>query len=436
MSVDGALLKFADFWGKWCDDLKRSIHLVRSSVLERSEGRRLSVLDKALDISLQGMRERMQKFAAGLYLPTLMIYSIGVLLPLVLVAVLPVLSAIGICASSWQVFIIYCVALPIAVWGLSRWALSKRPAAFPPPEVPNNANRIRAGALAAAVGLVAAFPAIARALGLQVPLTICSFSILWSVTLGIVIYLHLTTAKAYELRTSVKQMEDEFCDSLVQLGNQITEGRPAEGALERVATTMRGTQIAKVFFRASDNIKLGGIGLRAALFDDEQGALKNVYSKTIHDTLRMLIDIVERSTKAAGDAVLRMADHLKGLKEVEADIRKSLGEVVTSMRSVALFFAPLIAAVTSRLQGVISSNPGTASFLNAGASPSPDAFLLALGLYVMALVVILISYATEIELGDDQLSKRIMIARGLPMAVAVFTISAIVSGQFLAALIG
>jgi len=152
--------------------------------------------------------------------------------------------------------------------------------------------------------------------------------------------------------------------------------------------------------------------------------------------LRMLIDIVERSTKAAGDAVLRMADHLKGLKEVEADIRKSLGEVVTSMRSVALFFAPLIAAVTSRLQGVISSNPGTASFLNAGASPSPDAFLLALGLYVMALVVILISYATEIELGDDQLSKRIMIARGLPMAVAVFTISAIVSGQFLAALIG
>jgi len=231
-------------------------------------------------------------------------------------------------------------------------------------------------------------------------------------------------------------MEDEFCDSLVQLGNQITEGRPAEGALERVAITMRGTQIAKVFLRASDNIKLGGMGLRAALFDDEQGALKNVYSKTIHDTLRMLIDIVGRSTKAAGDAVLRMADHLKGLKQVEADIRKSLGEIVTSMRSVALFFAPLITAVTSRLQEVLSSNPDTTSFLNAGASPSPDAFLLALGLYVMALVVILMSYATEIELGNDHISKRIMIARGLPLAVAVFTISAIASGQLLAAIIG
>lgn len=436
VSVDEALLKFADFWGKWCDDLKRSIHLIRSSVLERSEGRRLSVLDKALDISLQGMRERMQKFAAGLYLPTIMIYSIGVLLPLVLVAVLPVLSVIGICASTWQIFIIYCVALPIAVWGLSRWALAKRPAAFLPPEVPNDANRIRAAALAGVIGLVAACPAIARALGLGIPITICSFSILWSMTLGIAVYLHLTTAKAYELRASTKQMEGEFCDSLVQLGNQITGGRPAEGAFERVAITMRGAPIANVFLRASNNIKLGGMGLRAALFDAEQGALKHVYSKTIHDTLRMLVDIVERSTKAAGDAALRMADHLKELKQVEADIRKSLGEVVTSMRSVALFFAPLIAAVTSRLQGVLSSNSDTASFLNAGASPSPDAFLLALGLCVMALVVILMSYAAEIELGNDQLSKRIMIAQGLPMAVAVFTISALVSGQLLTALIG
>ena len=436
MSVDEALLKFADSWGKWCDDLKRSLHLIRSSVLERSEARRLSVLDKALDISLQGMRERMQGFAAGLYLPTLIIYSIGVLLPLVLVAVLPVLSTIGICASTWHIFIIYCVALPLAVWGLSRWALAKRPAAFLPPEVPNEANRARAAVLAGLIGLAATSPAIVRTLGPKVPDTICSLSILWSITLSITTYLHLTTVRAYEIRTRVKQMEDEFCDSLVQLGNQITEGRPAEGAFERVAVAMRGTPIADVFLRASNNIKLGGMGLRAALFDFEQGALKHVYSRTIHDTLRMLVDIVERSTKAAGDAILRMSDHLNGLKQVEADIRKSLGEVVTSMRSVALFFAPLIAATTSRLQGVLSSKPGAVPFLNVGASPSPDAFLLALGLYVVALVVILISYSAEIEFGDDRLSKRIMIARGLPMAVAVFTISTIVSGQLLAALIG
>jgi Flp pilus assembly protein TadB len=436
VSVDEALLKFADFWGKWCDDLKRAIHLIRSSVLERSEARRLSVLDKALDISLQGMRERMQTFAAGLYLPTLMIYSIGVLLPLVLVAVLPVLSAIGICASTWQVFFIYCVGLPIAVWGLSRWALAKRPAAFPPPHVPNEANCVRAAVIAVLAGFAGASPALISLLGPKVPGTICSLSILWGITLSIVTYLHLTTIEAYELRTSIKRMEDEFHDSLVQLGNQITDGRPAESAFERVAIAMRGTLIADVFLRASNNIKLGFMGLRAALFDPEEGALKNVYSRPIHDTLRMLVDLIERSTKAAGDAVILISDHLNGLKQVEADIRKSLGEVVTSMRSVALFFAPLIAAVTSRLQGVLSSKPGTVPFLSSSASLPPDAFLLALGLYVVALVVILISYAAEIELGDDRLSKRVMIARGLPVAVAVFTTSVLVSQQLFSSIIG
>jgi hypothetical protein len=435
-SVDEALLKFADFWGKWYDDLKRSLHLIRSSVLERSEARRLNVLDMSLDISLQGMRERMQGFAAGLHLPTLLIYSIGVLLPLVLVAVLPVLSAIGICASTWHVFIIYCVILPASVWGLSRWALAKRPAAFLPIEVPNEANRIRAATSAVAIGLAAASPAIIRAFGPKVPEIICSFSILWGITLSMVAYLYLTTTRAYELRTSIKQIEDEFCDSLVQLGNQITEGCPAERAFERVAISLQGTKIADVFLRASNNIKIGGMGLRAALFDAEEGALKHVHSRTIHDSLRMLVDIVERSTKAAGDAILRISNHLNGLKQVEADIRKSLGEVVTSMRSVALFFAPLIAAATSSLQGALSSKSSVVPFLNAGASPSPPVFLLAVGLYVITLVLTLISYATEIEFGDDRLLKRVMIARGLPVAVAVFTTSAFMSGLLLAAIIG
>jgi hypothetical protein len=435
-SVDDALLKFMDFWGRWCDDLKRAIHLIRGSVLERSEERRLGVLDKALEVSLQGTRERMQKFADGLYLPTFLIYSLGVLLPLVLVAVLPVLSAIGICASTWQVFFIYCIGLPITVWGLSRWALAKRPAAFPPPQVPNEANFFRSAIIAVFVGAAGAGPAIIAIFGAKVPGAICSLSVLWGITLSIVTYLYLTSIDAYELRTSIRRMEDEFHDSLMQLGNQITDGRPAESAIERVAISMRGSLIAGVFLRASNNVKLGFMGLRAALFDPGQGALKNVHSGIIHDTLRMLVDLIEQSTKTAGDAIIRISDHLNGLRQVEEDIRKSLREVVTSMRSVALFFAPLIAAVTSRLQGVLSLKSGAVPFLNSSASLPPDIFLLALGLYVVAIVVILISYATAIEFGDDQLSIRVMIARGLPIAVAVFTISVVVSQQLFSSIIG
>ncbi|MDI6820416.1 MAG: hypothetical protein QMC89_05900 [Candidatus Hodarchaeaceae archaeon] len=284
VSVDGALERFGQRWGRWCEGLKRSIHLIRSSASERTEASRLQVLDRALEVSLQDTYERMQGFAAGLHLPTLMIYSIGVLLPL---------------------------------------------AAFPPPEVAVETNRPRAGLLALVLGAVP--PAISFLCG--APSDIRALACLWGVTAGVATYLHRTYRRAYETRSAIERMEREFCDSLVQLGNRIAEGRPAEDAFEHVANAMRGSEVADLYSRVSINIRFGGMGLRAALFDLEGGALRGANSRTIRSALRMLVDIIERSTSAAGAATLRMADHLKELKRVELDIRRSLGEVVTSMRS-------------------------------------------------------------------------------------------------------
>jgi Flp pilus assembly protein TadB len=430
--VGEALSSFAERWGKWCEDLKRSIYLLRSSVSERAEAARLQTLDRALELSLRGARDRMRDFAAGLHLPTLLIYSMGVLLPLVLVAILPVLSIINISIGVPQIFVIYCVVLPLAVYILSHWALAKRPATFPPPKVPIEIDRARAllsaGLLATAL--------VGAGLLSQAADEIRAILFLWAPTLGVVLYLHLTTAQAFERRGRVERMEREFCDSLVQLGNRVSEGRPAEDALEHVANTMRGSEVEGLFTQASANIRLGGMGLRASLFDPERGALRGVHSKMIHSVLRLLIDVIERSTRVAGAAILRTADHLRELKQVELDIRRSLGEIVTSMRSVALFFAPFIAAIAARMQGLLASKTASVGFLGSGTGVSSAAFLFVLGLYVVLLTAILMSYAVEIELGNDPLAKRAVIARGLPVALGVFTAGAAVGGQMLSAIIG
>jgi len=260
-------------------------------------------------------------------------------------------------------------------------------------------------------------------------------SALWGAGLCVTFYLYKTTAKAYKLRQRILQIEHEFCDSLFQLGNRISEGRPAEDAFERVAETMRGSGVSEVFERASANVMIGNLGLRSALFDEQSGALRNVHSQTVRSTMKMLVDVIQRSTKAAGEAILRMASHLKELKQVEVDARKSLGEVVSSMRSVALFFAPLIASVTSRMQGVLAGKSAEVSFLG-GAPVSPSIFLFVLGIYIMLLTIILVSYLTEIEVGDDDLAKRAAIAKSLPIALAVFTIGAVVGGRMMAAIVG
>ena len=211
--------------------------------------------------------------------------------------------------------------------------VGEAPGHIPATEVPIETSRTRdfiiAGLLAVALVGVGLFLPIAD--------DFRAILLLWAPTLGIALYLHFTTTRAFERRGRIERMEGEFCDSLVQLGNRINEGHPAEDALEHVANTIQGSELADVFTQASTNIRLGGMGLRASLFDPERGALREVPSQTIQSVIRLLVEVIERSTRAAGAAILRTANHLQELKQVQLDIRRSLGEVVASMRSVALF---------------------------------------------------------------------------------------------------
>lgn len=429
--IGEALEQFGRRWGRWCGSLKRSLHLIEGSAAERSEANRFHLLDRAVEASFEGVREQMRNFASGLQLSTSMVYSIGVLLPLALLAVLPVLTTVNVRVSVWEVAAIYCVVLPAAVYALSRRALSRRPVTFPVSPAPAAAHNARVWLLASALGTMPVLAGFLLGTG-----DARALSCLWGISIGVAAYLYLSCAGAYEWRAKVERVEEEFCDSLVQLGNRIAEGKPAEEAFDGVASLMRGTEISRLFSRASANIKFGGMGLRKALFDEEHGALREVRSRTIEATMRLLVDVIERSNKAAGEAALRMADHIKAMRQLELEVRHSLGEVAASMRSVALFFAPLIASVTARLQLALSSKASSIPFLSFGQSLSPPSFLLLLGVYVLLLTMILLSCAVEIEVGDDPLMKRVIIARALPIAMAVFTVGALVSGQFVAALVG
>jgi Flp pilus assembly protein TadB len=429
--ADDGLSKFAKRWEKACPELDRSIYLIRSSANERTKDSRTRTLNRALQLVLQGARERMRDFGSGIYLPTLLIYSMGVLLPLVFVVILPMLSVINIQVGVVHVLILYCFLLPLVVYALSNQALSKRPATLQPPKIPFQPNKLRAFFVAVAVSI----PLPVLSLTLRAPPDIGALAALWGGVLGIFAYLFLTSARAFRQREEIIRMEEELCDALVQLGNRVSEGRPAEDALEHVAETMRGSRLGRVFREVSANFRLGGLGLRAALFDEGRGALRSVHSSMIRGTLKMLVDLIERSTRTTGEAILQTAGHLRELKEVEADIRRSMGEVVTSMRSVALFFAPIVTSVAARMQGLLSSKTVSSGFLGS-TEVSPPVFLLVLGIYIVILTVILINYAVEIELGEDRLAKRMAIASALPVALGVFTIGAILGGKILGALIG
>ncbi len=427
-----ALTEFGKSLGEENEGVKRSIDLMKSSVTEPDEKSRRKILDRSAKTCFEEVQDRIEKFASNLQLPTTIIYGIGVLLPLILLAVLPVLSSTGLQIGGIELGLFYCIILPLGVFLFQKKALDKRPTTFSSSklELQNNkiTTNITAIILAISPPIVTYFIDFSRELVL--------ISLLWGITCAISVFCYLSTKEAFGIRIKNRKLEEEFCDSLTQLANQLKSGYPAERSFQKTAEITEGSEMSKILSKTSINLRAGGMSLQAAFFDPDKGSLSQVHSELVRHTFRMMVNLLGRSTQAAGDAILQMANHLRRLSKVEKQARRSLQEIANSMKSVTLFFAPLIASVTVRLQGLLSDKTANLPFFGAGVQIPFATFLGILGFYVITLTILLTFYVVEIEYGDDRVMKRMNLAKTLPISMFVFTIGYVMGGQVLSIMVG
>lgn len=463
-NIDDALISFANQWGKNSEYFKRSLHLVKSSTNEPDEAQRVITLNKSLDIVLDGTKTMMDGFAAKLKTPTYVLYSIFILIPLALVALIPAVSIVGVRIDTITLVLIYDIVLPLFTFLYSEYILLQRPATFAPPQISDkhpqlsNIKSIRkttiiitliSGAIVAFSGYILLYfgnplDIISQeAMGGLVPPT---FPVVWAITVMITIYCLGVYTPYKAIRDGIKQIEHEFADALFILGRRISEGRSAEEAFAHTSETMKGSRIGETFADVAKNLISMRSTIHDAIFNEEYGAFKDVYSDRVHTTMRLFTESVHKSHEAAGMAIVKLAEHLKELQEVEINIKRSLYDVTSTMRSTAMIFAPLIGGVTLALSEVIQkiliniskesqllpkefNIGGMMEQTGAGMEQSipPDVFLLAVGIYMVILVIILTRFAGGIEYGGDRSQFMYDLGQMLPMSIMVFTITTIVS---------
>jgi hypothetical protein len=112
--------------------------LVKSSTGERDEAMRTIAPNRALDVVLNGTKTLMAGFMATLHAPTLVLYSIFVMVPLALVAMLPAAAVVGLRVNVVQLFLLYDLLFPLVTPLYAQAILMRRPAAFAPPDIPDD----------------------------------------------------------------------------------------------------------------------------------------------------------------------------------------------------------------------------------------------------------------------------------------------------------
>lgn len=142
-TLKDALDEYLKTWKGDNDEFIDSIHLIESSLLESSEARRLDLLDKSLDVMLDGTYENMLHYAQNLKNPITMLHMLGVILPILGLVILPLAVSFmeGIKWTHLAVF--YNIILPLGIFLLSKKILASRPSGYGSADISDSRNGLK-----------------------------------------------------------------------------------------------------------------------------------------------------------------------------------------------------------------------------------------------------------------------------------------------------
>ncbi len=112
-SIKESLDNYLGTWRDYSVEFIEAFHLIESSLFEPDNTRRIATLEKALQVVLEGVYDKMLKFTHSVRSPLTNVYMLGVVLPTLGLALLPLASAMLGGMLNWiHVVILFNMIIP------------------------------------------------------------------------------------------------------------------------------------------------------------------------------------------------------------------------------------------------------------------------------------------------------------------------------------
>jgi MFS family permease len=411
-------------WKNYSPEFIEAFHLIESSLYEASEDRRIKTLEKSLQVILDGVYDKMLKYTHDSKSPLTNVYMLGIVLPTLGLALIPLASTMLQGAIQWyHVLIIFNIIVPFFVIYLTDRVLVSRPGGHGDssfleqnplyPEYQSNKYYLKYVLLFLPLFLIGLIPFfwrytnISGLLGLQRDYTwnqigvsflgdsgifgimqlpgggyagpfgmlslLLSLFIPLSIALVFIFVYKDKTINLINERTKYKDVEREFTSSLFQLGNRLGDGLPAEIAFSKVAQSTKGTATEGFYQTVNQNIQALGMSLDEAIFNKKRGAIIFYPSHLIATSMRILVESVKKGLQVAARGLISISEYVKNIRKIDDRMNDLLAEIISDMKSNMTFLAPLLAGIVVGLSGMITFILGTLSgFFESGAISSGD----------------------------------------------------------------
>jgi len=485
-SMEQGLLAFAQKWKVQFRPFSDSINAIVYS-LYSSGNRRLELLDESVDIILNSLNERSTTYVAQLKSPITLVNALGILLPIMVLTMLPIITIFLKEIDPLVIFGGYDLLLPMVLLFVIKNILDQRVVTLPEPDLslhpslpPNTKFSFRGVNIYCIIpALLILLPFIYLAFTNVNYLTVASaddmkkqftpqqvmtlstkggvtgvidgglylsYIITFGFFISIAVYFLLNSFQRMKLRKEIFEMEDEFREVLFGLGQEIDRGIPIEVALSKIAPTLRGQYSSKLIEKILDNITYKGMTFERAIFDEEQGAIRVFPSKLIHSVMKAVVDASKKGTKISSEVMISISKYLSDIHRTQENIMDKFSEILSGMRLQAEILLPLICAIMSVITYMIiqmmnylgsamkdlqtsGAMTGYGSLLSLFQTVkiSPAVFQLSIGIYAIETIIILSWFMNGIIRGTDKISLYDSIGKNLLIGGVLYIIIALVS---------
>jgi len=483
-TIKDSLDNYLETWRNYNVEFIESFHLIESSLFEPDNSRRIGTLEKALQVVLDGVYDKMLKFTHDVRSPLTNVYMLGVVLPTLGLALLPLASAmIGEYIKWYHVFVLFNLIVPFAVFYLTDKIMFKRPGGYGETKLlekspfyakfKSKKPYFIAALICVPLFVIGLLPLFSLYLGFPQDFNLTFMglfdsgffdfkdgkgpfgvgALLLSLLIPLSIALFFSIAYKYKTkeiilhRKNTKQLEREFNSSLFQLGNRLGNGVPPELAFGKVAESSQGLMTADFFSRVNYNIQRSGMGVEKAIFDKSRGAILYYPSQLIATSMKILIESAKKGLKIAALSLMSISEYMKNIEKINMRLRDMLAEVISDMKSNMTFLAPLLSGVVVGLAAMITAilnkleldklaGVETAALGNIEnitrlfelTKMIPPYFLqIAIGIYIIQVIFILTSTLVAVDSGEDKLEKTNKTGKNLMKGILLYVIVALVA---------
>lgn len=419
---------YLEFWSKSTPEFVESFHLIESSLYEPNDVRRVQILERSLQVILEGVYERMLKYTHSIKTPLTNIYMLGIVLPTLGLALLPLASTLLGGSLQWHhVFLMFNFLIPFLVFYLTMNIMLNRPGGYGEAQMiektplyykyTSRKPYLIAGLIAlpfiflGILPLLFGYTGFPELLGLQkdylfgdiglgflgkdnlffgfkVPASgvgivgpfgvgslLLSLFLPFAFSLFFALSFSLKTKELIKARDETKLLEKEFTSSLFTLGNRIGDGTPAEIAFARVADSSKGLKTEKFFNLVNINLQQMGMSLEDAIFNEQRGALRTFPSALVATSMRILIESVKKSLQVAAQSLMSISEYVKNIHKINERLKDLLAEIVSDMSGNMTFLAPLLSGIVVGLTSMITGILGRLKDLTEGLEAGGDSAL-------------------------------------------------------------